>query len=652
MKFQQTNLISFHVLNCKIHANKDLFQNLVPNDSKRKKHLEDVINPLMSFQSLSNSTTNFENFVPLLQILSESGEYISNTTILSAVEKLYPQLVLDLRRNSNINTQLPYFYYITTIIKRLFDELSTFKNSEKKQISTIHKNLKSIIMSEFFPKIFENGKFLISQVIYDKNVIQRFNPNVYHSEFKDMEFLLLIIKNLSIPLTRELKIKQIPLLIRTSKRWNGTLLIQNLNFLYEEKLEIPEVYYNCVDNQFTLFEFYPNSQRLILRGDISNDDQKLLYEAITTNLLTFYSEDSNNKFDGFETKKSLVPLCVLGKRLQNVLSEKQLLDLFIVLGNDRSNYLKGFQEEFSRYKFKNKTFEELVKILKLQPPFVDNHYLNEQFKQEYSNYLFDSKNEASQCQINNIYPIFIKKQFDDMAFNKLIENNQIYNDDSLTHILNLLMVSLETKLNENFIYNIASIIAGNELNTNLKDKEKILFILLSVNLMIKKNEMSKTADHEENQLNGMREIKLGKAFEAVLVRLSRQLLTSNYYHHHTTNFYKQDENGNEVAVKLNFYRNMSFEDNIDTKIQKFNNAFKITPKSDHNPNQSHMSDYGEFEASDRKDIHDPSENYFETNIQEAEEILYKDKFDKAFMKFIIYKSYNQNVNTQPEYNEM
>jgi hypothetical protein len=348
--FKETNLISFHIMNCKILSNHELLVSLIPNLAKRQKYLEEFMRPLLVFLGNSKGVSNFENYAPILKTVYESKDDLPASTLKLAVEKIYHVMIQTIRKSSNINNQLPYVYYFSAILQDLNSDEKVAPGGpglgstsiEKKQHATIRKNLKSLIMQEILPKVFENGKFLISQVIYEKNIVQRFNDNVFHSEFRNIEYLPMILQYGQIPCTKEIKRKLVPLLIRTSKKWNGTILIQNLIFLHEEQLEVPEIYYNCVDNLFTVFNFYPESQKLTLKENLKINDLKTLLRAILNNLMSFFTkslDDGNTNY-----RKNFIPICILAKKLMkaNNLSEKYILDLFLILGSDRSNYLQSF----------------------------------------------------------------------------------------------------------------------------------------------------------------------------------------------------------------------------------------------------------------------------------------------------------------------
>jgi len=73
---------------------------------------------------------------------------------------------------------------------------------------------------------------------------------------------------------------------------------------------------------------------------------------------------------------------------------------------------------------------------------------------------------------------------------------------------------------QNILYNLASVVAGNELSMSLQEIETLLFLLLSIRL---KNEAEDLKQNEKDNNNNVRQVYLGKAFEAVTARLSKKL---------------------------------------------------------------------------------------------------------------------------------
>jgi len=73
---------------------------------------------------------------------------------------------------------------------------------------------------------------------------------------------------------------------------------------------------------------------------------------------------------------------------------------------------------------------------------------------------------------------------------------------------------------QNILYNLASVVAGNELSMSLQEIETLLFLLLSIRL---KNEAEDLKHNEKDNNNNVRQVYLGKAFEAVTARLSKKL---------------------------------------------------------------------------------------------------------------------------------
>ena len=219
-------------------------------------------------------------------------------------------------------------------------------------------------------------------------------------------------------------------------------------------------------------------------------------EAILKNLMDFFTERVDLK-DDYNYKKNLIPICILAKKLlnNNMLQENLIVDQFVILGNDRGNYLQSFLDDFYNYKFKNKTFIEVLKLMLILPEFAENSSLSSQFKLQYSQHL---SNITSKDTYNEVYSdirsIFIKKKYNDTYFSKKLEVYIQENCETLSDTLRYMMTSLYQVYSQNQLYNLASVISGNELSLANKDIENQLFILLSQQLRNKvelKSKMSR-----------------------------------------------------------------------------------------------------------------------------------------------------------------
>ena len=162
--FKETNLISFHIMNCKILSNRELLLHLLPNLIKRQKYLGDVIKPLLVFLGNSKVVSNFDSYAPILKTIYESKDDLSESILKLSIEKIYHVMIQTIRKSSNINNELPYIYYFASILDRFSkdDKMeeetdSTSSNQDsilKKKHFTIRKNFKSLLVNEILPQVF------------------------------------------------------------------------------------------------------------------------------------------------------------------------------------------------------------------------------------------------------------------------------------------------------------------------------------------------------------------------------------------------------------------------------------------------------------------------------------------------------------------
>jgi hypothetical protein len=96
-------------------------------------------------------------------------------------------------------------------------------------------------MREFFINyiqkiLLENSKYNLSQIIYDTGLWQIFNSNIFNDNFKNIEYVLPIMKNMDLDVFHSFETNFIGQLKRVVKNIKGKILYENLILLDEFKV--------------------------------------------------------------------------------------------------------------------------------------------------------------------------------------------------------------------------------------------------------------------------------------------------------------------------------------------------------------------------------------------------------------------------------
>ncbi len=96
-------------------------------------------------------------------------------------------------------------------------------------------------MREFFINyiqkiLLENSKYNLSQIIYDTGLWQIFNSNIFNDNFKNIEYVLPIMKNMDLDVFHSFETNFIGQLKRVVKNIKGKILYENLILLDEYKV--------------------------------------------------------------------------------------------------------------------------------------------------------------------------------------------------------------------------------------------------------------------------------------------------------------------------------------------------------------------------------------------------------------------------------
>ncbi len=132
------------------------------------------------------------------------------------------------------NKMLNWIYYISSsLVSGKKEELNPLN---VKQRDALLKKLRDFCINTIVNPFCENSKLTIQQIIYDKNVTQHFNENVFNTSFENLEYLLPILDHLGILITPNVEKNIIIQFPRCVKRWHGEILVQNLLLLDKFKV--------------------------------------------------------------------------------------------------------------------------------------------------------------------------------------------------------------------------------------------------------------------------------------------------------------------------------------------------------------------------------------------------------------------------------
>ena len=139
--------------------------------------------------------------------------------------------------DDSFNVFLPWIYHQSKAIVSI-SKTEKLTPSNEKLVETLITKIQGFVERNILTRFCENSKVAVQQIIYDENVVQLFNSNVFNTSFKNLEYLLPIIDTLSIKLQPDVVENCILQFSRCVKKWEGELLLQNLLLLDKLKVRL------------------------------------------------------------------------------------------------------------------------------------------------------------------------------------------------------------------------------------------------------------------------------------------------------------------------------------------------------------------------------------------------------------------------------
>ena len=227
-KLAKSKYSSNLLLSMKLVSNKRIFDDIVPQESTRVQVIDQLFKNFNAILNSSHGNFRLEYIKDALLITSECDQ--SSQTLEKPIsvflQRISPAIMQYIKDAPKSADSLEYIYLILRTLDRLADTKSASNPMIRQQFIGVFK-------LSIMPEIMAKCQSLVHEIMYDQEVKQQFNPNLFLSDFSQSELLPSVIKMSGIKLTDGEKANLRSLFERTSKRWSGELLLNNLTFVHE-----------------------------------------------------------------------------------------------------------------------------------------------------------------------------------------------------------------------------------------------------------------------------------------------------------------------------------------------------------------------------------------------------------------------------------
>lgn len=217
------------LLSMKLASNKQIFNDIVPQESTRVQVIDQLFKNFNNILNNSHGSFRLEYIKDALLISSECDQsgVVLDKPISFFLQRISPAIIQYIKDAPKSADSLEYMYLILRTLGRLGDMKHSVNMSIKNQYISLFTNL-------IMPEIMGKCQSLVHEIMYDQEVKQQFNSNLFLSDFSQSELLPSIIQMTGIKLNDGEKANLRSLFERTSKRWSGELLLTNLIFVRDQ----------------------------------------------------------------------------------------------------------------------------------------------------------------------------------------------------------------------------------------------------------------------------------------------------------------------------------------------------------------------------------------------------------------------------------
>lgn len=533
VKIKKSTSLTLQLLGLAIVANKELLHALIPILSQRVGYLDGVMKSFLAYLTNANKHPGFSNLKDLLSVIATEGQHLNSSQTVVILDKLFT-LVLNQVQAAPLSSEsiVHIAEYLAAVVE--VNKSIGLTPNNKNVIEGILRSLNKLFVHSVLPGIISKCNTLILEVTYDKEVKQRFNPNIYNSDFAGMEHLPMILSNLKVELDANLKQSLQPIFERTCKRWSGVELIQNINYLSSHSLLNSNICLSILPGLLSVFDYYPSINKLILPSDHSPKDIISAIKSIISILSTNNIKGKKYRFH------PLIGLNLLCTQFFDQLEESTLLSLMGICGEYYSNYDYQFINKVKNYKFQSfKTLDERANVLSSVPPLIPVEGIHREIER-------------------NVGEYYGHRSFEEILRNRHIVLTDVKDIEPslgyIRHFSRYLPDSLTAAQFSNFIN------FGLKNATNPENKDDLLLFYISFMTLGRPEEIKKVAKETTDSIK----------------KLAKDVLRSRDY-----GVYKvvvEDETGKQVEIEYNPSQSID-EDPALSQISDSNFEVKLTPRA-------------------------------------------------------------------------
>lgn len=213
-----------------IASHPGILKDLVPKESVRKQLIEHLISCMNAILTRVSSSFKLDYVKETIKVMgNDKLEDKLGDSVNPFIERVNFAVRVFIQQSPDSPEVYEYLYYLLKAIDNCRDSDKSVLYVQKNQIATIFKDY-------VMPNIMSKCQTLVQEIMFDTEVKQQFNPNVYMSDYAETQYIPMIITLLDHKLEPRVKSNLTALFERTSKRWSGKLLLENMLFLQKHEV--------------------------------------------------------------------------------------------------------------------------------------------------------------------------------------------------------------------------------------------------------------------------------------------------------------------------------------------------------------------------------------------------------------------------------
>ena len=231
-KLSKSRFSSNILLALRIASHPEILHDITPKEATRKQLVEHLIISMNTIISRISGSFRLEYTKESLKVLALfPGEHGVSEAVIPFLERIGFAVRVYIQQAPESAEVLEYLYYLLKAIDKVNSE-------DKLSLQALRSQLQTLFRDTILPKVISKCQNLVHEIMFDNEVKQHFNPNIYLSDYAQVELLPSIISLLNTKLEPRVTSNLISLFERTSKRWAGEILFTNLLFLQKHKVLI------------------------------------------------------------------------------------------------------------------------------------------------------------------------------------------------------------------------------------------------------------------------------------------------------------------------------------------------------------------------------------------------------------------------------